>query len=91
VPLASGDNLLRDMSLLAGLPNLRDLRAPCNSIAHISFPPDAFTKLTHLDLSFNGLDRHCFLPLSTLRRLQTLNLASNNIDRIPEAGSTQTC
>jgi hypothetical protein len=32
----------------------------------------------NLDLSFNGLDRHCFLPLSTLRRLQTLNLVGRS-------------
>ena len=78
-----GDNVLRDVALFSPLVNLRDLRMACNAVSVISFPPDAFRRLTSLDLSFNGLDHRCFLPLSTLGRLVTLNLCANNIDVIP--------
>ena len=75
---------LKDVSLLASLPALRDLRIPCNGVASISLPPEAFTTLTSLDLSFNALDAAALLPLSTLRQLKRLNLSCNSISAIPD-------
>jgi len=78
-----GDNHVQ-LCDLANLPILKELHLDCNGITQIQIPPDGFSFLEVLNLSYNGLSPEGVLALADLPRLRQLDISRNELLALPE-------
>ena len=82
--LDAGDNTL-PFDAFAVLPQLDELRLPCNSIRDIVLESGDYSELRRLDLSYNSLSGDALSMLVWLPSLTDLDLTCNGLTELPEA------
>lgn len=87
--LDAGDNTL-PFETFAILPQLDELRLPCNSIRDVVLESGGYSGLRRLDLSYNILSGDALSMLARLPSLTDLDLTCNGLTELPEdAGNFQ--
>ena len=81
--LDAGDNTL-PFDAFAVLPQLDELRLPCNSIRNIVLERGGYSGLRRLDLSYNNLTGDALSMLAQLPSLTDLDLTCNGLTELPE-------
>ena len=82
--LDAGDNTL-PFEAFAVLPQLDELRLPCNSIRDVALESGDYSGLRRLDLSYNNLSGDALSMLVRLPSLTDLDLTCNGLTELPEA------